>query len=389
MGKKLIYISTRRNLVYVLYLIIFYYLRKAVLLIISTRYEFNDSLIFTFLMLLGEFCAGLSLYMYNRYLLKKEKININVFGLKLIQKEAKMKRSAHIIIIYILIFFSAFFDFVEFIIATFYIPKFEIVSPTAEYRFGGVIIIIGALLCYYNLKIPLRRHHLVSLITIGIALIIIIVLEIIFRGRGVPIGDFVFPHILVIGYLIFVPFTDIIEKYLMEFNFMNPFFILMMESIFGFILIIIYSIGEDPFKDTRRLYKECSAGDFTLLIFLLFLYFAFSAGTNVYKIITNGLYSPMAKTLAVYILNPLIYTYHFVREDDFLLDKERNLFYFLVNIFIAVIISFFGCVFNEFIVLSFCKLDYETHHEITRRASETTEDKFRLMDDLDSTCTDQ
>ena len=73
----------------------------------------------------------------------------------------------------------------------------------------------------------------------GICLIIIILLEIIYRGKGVSFGDFCFAHMLVIGYLIFVPFTDIIEKYLLEFNYVNPYLILMSEAIFGFILISI------------------------------------------------------------------------------------------------------------------------------------------------------
>ena len=121
--------------------------------------------------------------------------------------------------------------------------------------------------------------------------------EIIYRGKGVSFGDFCFAHMLVIGYLIFVPFTDIIEKYLLEFNYVNPYLILMSEAIFGFILISIYSSSDDPFKDIKILYKEKTTGEFLLLIFLLFLYFAFSAGVNIYKILVNGLYSPMAKTL--------------------------------------------------------------------------------------------
>jgi hypothetical protein len=378
-----IYISIRRNLLYVLNLIIYYYLRKVVLIIIERKYNFNNSLIFTFLMLFGEFSGGLSLYIYNSRILKKDKKKeTRVFGLKLIQKEVKMKTQDSKIKIIILIFFAAFFDFVEFIIASFYMPRFPIISQTAEYRFGGIIIIIGALLCYYNLKMSIKKHHLVSLIIVSVCLLIIITLEIIYRGRGASPSDFLFGHLIVLGYLTFVPFTDIIEKYLLEFNFMNPFFILIMESIFGFILITIYSIGEDLFKDTKRLYEERSTGEFILLVFLFFLYLAFSAGANVYKIITNGLYSPMTKTLAVYILNPLIYTYYFALGSDFLLDKERNWFYFLTNIIIALIISFFVCVFNEFIVLKFCGLDHDTHHEITRRA--TSGELEGRMTELDS-----
>ena len=293
---RFIHISIRRNLFYLLNLVIHYYLRKADLIIINTEYKFNDSLIFTLLMLLGEFLGGLSIFLYQTFFFKKVKIKKKK-GFLIFKQNEKMKRSDSIFKIAVLIFFSASFDFIEFVIATFYIPKFSIVSPTAEYRFGGIIIIIGALICHFNLRIKILKHQFYSLIIMGICLIIIILLEIIYRGKGVSFGDFCFAHMLVIGYLIFVPFTDIIEKYLLEFNYVNPYLILMSEAIFGFILISIYSSSDNPFKDIKILYKEKTTGEFLLLIFLLFLYFAFSAGVNIYKILVNGLYSPMAKTL--------------------------------------------------------------------------------------------
>ena len=69
----------------------------------------------------------------------------------------------------------------------------------------------------------------------GVCLIVIIMLEIIYRGKGVSVGDFCFGYMLVIAYLIFVPFTDIIEKYF-------PFFSLKKNYNFtehcGFIILI-------------------------------------------------------------------------------------------------------------------------------------------------------
>ena len=110
-------------------------------------------------------------------------------------------------------------------------------SSTAEYRFGGFIIILAALICHFNLKIRILKHQFYSLLIIGICLIIIILLEIIYRGKGVSIGEFCFGHMLVLAYLFFVPFTDIIEKYLMEFNFLNPFLTIAAEAIFGLIFV--------------------------------------------------------------------------------------------------------------------------------------------------------
>ena len=411
---KYIHISIRRNLFYLINLIIHYYLRKVDLIIINTKYNFNDSLIFTLLMLFGEFFGGLAIYLYQTFFIKeeessikkssskekdkdkdKEKRNDNMcsneskmsnkkknkkkknLGIVFIQRKPKMKRTDKILKIALLIFFSAYFDFIEFIIATTYIPRFAVISPTAEYRFGGIIIIIAALFCHYAMRIKIVRHQFYSLLIIGICLLIIIPLEIIYRGKGISFGDFFFPHMLVIGNLIFVPFTDVIEKYLLEFNFMNPNIILMCEAVLGLIFISIYSAGENPFKDIKRIFEENNTGDLILFIFLLFLYFAFSASVNVYKILVNGLYSPMVKNLAVYILNPFIYLYYFIIQNDFLSNGERNYFYFIINIIIAIIISFFGCVFNEFLVLSFCGLDHDTHFSVSRRASD-----FESMTDL-------
>ena len=92
----------------------------------------------------------------------------------------------------------------------------------------------------------------------------------------------------------------------------------------------------------------------------------------------------MAKTLSVYILNPFIYIYYFIIENDFMSDGEKNYFYFIINIIIAFIISFFGCVFNEFLVLSFCGLDHETHFSVSIRAENAKELKLLLDDESDS-----
>ena len=381
---KLIHISIRRNLYYIINLLIHYYLRKVDLIIINTKFQFNDSLIFTFLMFFGEFFAGLSIFLYQHIFLKKDIKTVKHFKIPFSIYKPKMNRTDNIFKIGLLIFFSASFDFIEFVIATFYIPRFEIVSSTAEYRFGGLIIIIGALICHFNLRIKILKHQFYSLIIIGICLAIIIILEIIYRGKGVSFGDFCFAYMLVVGYLIFVPFTDVIEKYLIEFNFINPFLILMIESIFGFIFISIYSAGENLFKNFNEIYSNYSTGEFVLFIFLLFLYFVFSAGTNAYKILTNGLYSPMAKTLAVYILNPLIFLYYFIIGNDFLSDGERDWFYFIANIIISLIISFLGCVFNEFIILSCCGLEYETHSFVSKRAGDDENiNDIKMLNDLD------
>ena len=182
------------------------------------------------------------------------------------------------------------------------------------------------------------------------------------------VGEYFFTYFLVLINLVFVTFTDVVEKYLLEYDFMSPFITLILESIFGLILASIYSIRDDPFKDLKRIYEESDAGHFLILLFLLFLYMAFSAGANVYKLLSNVLYSPMAKSLAGYILNPFLYIYYYINEDEFTSNGEKNFLYFFINVILAIIISFLGCVYNEFLVLSCFQLNYETYSEISLRA---------------------
>ena len=87
----------------------------------------------------------------------------------------------------LLIFFTACFDFMEFVFETFYLPKYKEVSPSANVRLGGVVIIFSSLLCYFNLRMKILKHQFFSLIAIGIRSIIKTIFEKIFRGKWLSI----------------------------------------------------------------------------------------------------------------------------------------------------------------------------------------------------------
>ena len=83
----LIHITKRRNLLYVIYSMIYYFLRKVVLIIINKKYKYNDSLIFTLLMVLGEFFGGFTVYIYLNHFSKQENNKAKKhLGIELIQK---------------------------------------------------------------------------------------------------------------------------------------------------------------------------------------------------------------------------------------------------------------------------------------------------------------
>ena len=92
-----------------------------------------------------------------------------------------MNRRDSLIKIYFLTFVSAYFDFIEFMISTNYIPKFKNSSVSFDVRLGALMIVFNALFYRYLLKFSIFRHQLFSLLIIRICLILIIIIELIFQ----------------------------------------------------------------------------------------------------------------------------------------------------------------------------------------------------------------
>ena len=62
--------------------------------------------------------------------------------------------------------------------------------------------------------------------------------------------------------------------------------------------------------------------------------------------------------------------------------KEIGFIFWQILLFLLLLV-FFGCVFNEFLVLSCCGLDYETHITVSKRAAKDKLNKsITLLDDL-------
>ena len=106
-----------------------------------------------------------------------------------------------------------------------------------------------------------------------------------------------------------------------------------------------------------------------ILYTVLVLYLILCGGVNIFRVITNKIYSPMAIALTYYLFNPIYIIVNFSRKKDFLYRGEREIVYFIINLILSFIITICGCVYNEFIILFFCKLEHNTHYEISKRAA--------------------
>ena len=66
-----------------------------------------------------------------------------------------------------------------------------------------------------------------------------------------------------------------------------------------------------------------------LFIFLLILYFILSAGVNIYKIICNVIYDPIAKSLPAYFLNPAFIIYIILLKKMISKVEEKGIIFIL------------------------------------------------------------
>ena len=251
---KWIKIGLRNNLFYLFMLTIFNFLRKIDSIIMDQIIGLEGSLILTFLMFLGEFIFGLLVFLYQRSFFRRQKV-LKFMGIKLIQAKPDISYPDKNYKIYFLIFIISYFDFIEFILATFYIPQFDNISKSLVLRFGTMLTISAALLSCYLLKLPIYKHQKLSLFFVSICFIIVFISEIYFQDFD-NMGNFLHVICLVFINHFFTAFKDVIEKYLLEFDYINPFKMLMIEGIFGWIITSIYSYKEEPFEKIKNIYEE-------------------------------------------------------------------------------------------------------------------------------------
>ena len=361
--------ALRNNLKYPLELLIFSFLRDLDNILIDYFFNF-DSLIYMSLMFLGEFFFGLIIYLYQTHFLNKNKgLKVNTYkSIILIRNKENLAIDSKTKIIF-LVFIAGFFDFVQFMMSL-YTPQFLYISGSLISRLAGFLTVFNALFYYYVLKLPIFKHQYISLIIIGICLILVIITEFIFQEINIFLSYGQFSMVFLLNFLLQFcnSMLDSVEKYLFEYNNLNSYLCLLLEGLFGFILSFIHGLFHSPFEEIIEFKKINSTSEFTILIFLLILYLALSGLKNAFRVATTKIYSPMTTTFVEYILNPFYLIYYFCSDNDFITNGNKNYAYFFINLIISLILSFFGFVFNEFIILFCCELEIDTHSQIVTRS---------------------
>jgi len=380
----MIKIGLRNNLLYPLLLIIFSFSRRILSVIISEKIEFKSSLSFlTLLMFSSEFIIGLFVYIHQlKFFKNNKKTNRTQSIIKYIVSYNKMSYPDSAFKIYILIFIATYFDFVVFILTSYYFPKFENISKSLNIRLGSALTLSSFFFSYFLIKIEIYSHQKFAIVIISICLLLIIIIEILFNMfyHTINENNFLFILLNIISYS-FIGFQNNIEKYLLEYNYMNPFQMVMLEGTFGLILSIIYSFIDNPINNIKDFYNNKDKIKFIYLLICFALFIILSGGRNSYKILTIRLYSPMTKAIADSFFDPILILYYFFINNDFQFENKRNITYFILNLILLIINVFSGCVYSELLVIYHFNLEKDTHYEVAKRAKdiEKIEDNVELI----------
>ena len=243
--------SIRHNFIYILLYILWSFLRNILIMFMDFLFKFNNSYIYIHIMFLGELFGGTITYFYQKKyntVKKEEKKDQYSITIKLIKSEVTdddyfSPLDSKIKIIFLILLVSLF-DAVEFILVNIYLPRFINLSPSLYARLYGIATISAFVFYIYALKLPVFRHHKFSLFIISICLLIIIATEFYYQKfdiflsyeqLGIAITFIAISQIL-------CSCMDSIEKYLFEYDYMNPFVVLMYEGFFGFFISFIVFI---------------------------------------------------------------------------------------------------------------------------------------------------
>ena len=220
--------ALRRNLIYPLQLLIYNLLRKLEVMLIDHLFNFGNSLAFTPMMFIGEFLVGLLVYKYHKHFIKKKKTKYKLFSIELIEGKIEINHPDGNIKITILIFFAAFFDWIQFFIWNSNVPKLKYLSGSLVSRLSVVSTIVGALFYYYVLRLSLFKHQILAIIIISIYFVIVITTEFFFQEINIflPYSSFINVLFLILFCHSLAAIMDSIEKYLYEYDFLNLLIIL-------------------------------------------------------------------------------------------------------------------------------------------------------------------
>ena len=376
-------IGIRKNLIYPIMFMIFVNSYRIVRAIISSIIK-NDKIFILFpaLMVLSNIIFGTIFLYFEKSKNNKTSKNSSI---KLIHNEMKMKRLDNKYKVYLLLTLDGYLELFAYLRYLYYYKilnevKIIIIDNKSKYR----EIIFASLLSYLLLRTKMHKHHFVSIIIIIIIIIFNLIMD--FSAKFLFGYNFSIKIISVLFQLmvnICRTLSDVTEKYLYEYDFVNPYEIMQLKSIIEvFLIAFLYYYFETTREEINFLYNM-NVGKLILTIFLFIIYFIICGFLNIYRLLTIKMYSPTTKSLFDSFFDILFFIYYTISDEKQII--KVNSLYFWIFVFTQIIIIFFSLVYNEFIVLYCYGMEANTYLEVNKRAESSVDNEIiELINDENS-----
>ena len=359
--------GNRPNLIYPISLIVFTLGRRIIEFLMSKIYDYSGRLVLSFLIFFSEFIGGFLFNLIFPYKEKKSPIT-NIHSQNLIQGNNELDPRDSIPQIFLLIFIASSLDFIGSIIRRYIIPlKITKSNEIFEHSIRSLQILFSSILCFLLLKIKIGKHQICSLIIIFICITIIGFIEFTYLGLKSDSSSNkkeIISFFLACYSCLQRACMDIIHKYLFEYNFVNPYKLLIIQGGINVALTIPfyflkYHDNNEEISDFLKLMKTKY-----FLIALIVLYLIVSMFKNIYIVFTIKIFSPMTRALSESCFDCFIIPYYLW---DFRDIKYFWIFFFVIILFTALM-NFWSFVYNEFIIIYCCGMEVDAHVEIIKRS---------------------
>lgn len=256
---------------------------------------------------------------------------------------------------------------------------FLLILLTTLFYYPGILILTeGYYLCigrffllfclgfwsFFILKIKIHRHQIFGIILIAFGTVFLIFMN--NFNNNITLINLI---LLIVGCFLF-SMSLVIKKYLLEKFYVSPFFILLIEGIFGLLIDIIITFILIQFNK------------FQIEEFKNFLNILSENKLNYFYIIINSIFEGITQTLI--IITNFYFTPTMIGISDYLsVFFEGILYHVYVDYYIGYFIIIIGClIYNELIILKFCDFEIYTKKYIINRS--TIDTKLLDRDDTDS-----
>ena len=248
---------------------------------------------------------------------------------------------------------------------------FRKLFETPEYQYAkqsiGIFfeIISLTLFSFVILNQKLYKHHYISLGIISALLLALFILSISFMENIVS------SFFYYLCYAILFCLYDVLKKKYMNLFYNTPYFMMLIIGSINTTLLIIYDViayyANPDISGVIIGFKKNinSEGDVFLLILDLFLEYIWNLGFW----LTIYYFSPCYNFISEYIAEYIFYILSAIKENDE--------YYSTLNIIIFSICYFINLfciiIFNEVLILNFCRMDYNTKKRIQQRERNDSE----------------